>query len=515
MSLSNDRRRSYTVLWSAFLLCLFPLLLLSFFNIMSTDDLILLKSLQDRGLFPTQSYMFGWTGRYTAIFIESLLMEAGASRWYFVHTWLLLAVNWGAFYYVLVTVNTRLLTGLYSRRLLLLGAAVLLLLFFYIQAEIATSLYWFSAAIPYQLAFVLFLFLAACLIRRFLPSAIGLPVPSARPVSVPSRSRRYDLAIVLLILLIAGCNEIAAVFQIFLLLTLLAIAWRSTRSVNRSLLFFNLMAIAVGFFIVRFSGLFPFRYKILRSNAGYITVLPIIFFRAFTVFYCILKLPLFWVASLVLYLAGKKAAVDMDALLPSGTTRPRDGKKLLISGFFIISGLMLSTLSAITLVTRGPLPQRALNNLIDLTAFGLLALFFTIGAVHKPTRQTSGEDIRAKIHPLVLPALLICTLVAADPFADAWSSCFSGYFYSAAEKAREHQIRAAASSRQKTVELPPFQQSLDQEVRQVFPHGTFATVQDWLQTSPALLYFAGHTEDDCRSYGIYCGLDTVIIQKNR
>ena len=130
MSLSNDRRGSYTVLWSAFLLCLFPFLLLSFFNIMSTDDLILLKSLQDRGLFPTQGYMFGWTGRYTAIFIESLLMEAGASRWYFVHTWLLLAVNWGAFYYVLVTVNTRLLIGRYSRRVLLLGAAVLLLLFF-------------------------------------------------------------------------------------------------------------------------------------------------------------------------------------------------------------------------------------------------------------------------------------------------------------------------------------------------------------------------------------------------
>jgi hypothetical protein len=454
---------------------------------MTTDDYILYKSLQDRGLFPTQVYMFGWTGRYTAIFVESLLLEAGLPHLYFLHTWLLLAATWAALYFVLGTVNTRLLNGVYGRRLLLLGSAFLLLLFFYIQAEIATSLYWFSAAIPYQLAFILFLLLAGCLIRRFYDSSRSL-----------SNSRWYDLTIVLLIFLIAGCNEIAATFLILLLLALLGGARRLNRSVNRSLIAYLLTAIALGLSIVYFSGLFHLRYKIMRSSAGYTTVFPIILFRAFEIFYFILKLPLFWIAALTLYIAGSAHPLPPNFAL-SATTR-----KLLINGLVIVLGLTLLTLSAVTLVTRGPLPQRALNNLIDLTALGLLALIFIAGAVFKP-----------KINLPILPILLICTIVAANPFVDAWSSCFSGYFYAAAEETREQQIRVAATSHEKTVELPPFQQSLEQEVRQEFPHGTFATVGDWLQTRPPFLYFAQHSEEACRAYAVYCGLDSVNIQNSR
>jgi hypothetical protein len=450
---------------------------------MTTDDYILYKSLQDRGFVPTQVYMFGWTGRYTAIFVESLLLEAGLPHLYFLHTWLLLAATWGALYFVLSTVNTHLMNGLYSRRLLLLGSAFLMLLFFYVQAEIATSLYWFSAAIPYQLAFILFLLLAGFLIRRFYHSSRSL-----------SQSRWYDLAIVLLIFLIFGCNEIAATFLTLLLLILLAGAWRLTRS----LLFYLLIAIALGLFIVYFSGLFHLRYKIMRSGAGYTTVFPIILYRTFEIFYFILKLPLFWIAALTLYMAGSAHPLP-PIFVPSAITR-----KLLIKGLVIVLGLALLTLSAVTLVTRGPLPQRALNNLIDLTAFGLLALVFIAGAVFKP-----------KINLPILPILLISTIVAAQPFADAWSSCFGGYFYAAAEKTRERQIRMAATSHEKTVELPPFQQSLEQEVRQEFPHGTFATVGDWLQTSPPFLYFAQHSEEAGRAYAVYCGLDSIIIQNNR
>ncbi len=454
---------------------------------MTTDDYILYKSLQDRGLFPTQVYMFGWTGRYTAIFVESLLLETGLPHLYFLHTWLLLAGTWGALYFVLRTVNTRLLNGVYSRRLLLLGSAFLLLLFFYIHPQIATSLYRFSAAITYQLAFILFLLLAGCLIRRFYDSSRSR-----------SQSRWYDLAIVLLIFLISGCNEIAATFLILLLLVLLAGAWGMTRSVNRSLLFYLLIAMAPGLFIVYFSGLFHLRYKIMRSGAGYTAVFPIILYRAFEIFYFILKLPLFWIAALTLHMAGSAHP------LPPNFAPSAISKKLLIKGLVIVLGLTLLTLSAVTLVTRGPLPQRALNNLIDLTAFGLLALIFFAGAVFKPS-----------IHLPVLPILLICTIVAAQPFVDAWSSCFSGYFYAAAEKTREHRILVAATSHEKTLELPSFQQSLDQEVRHVFPHGTFTTVGDWLQTGPPFLYFAQHSEEACRAYAVYCGLDSVIIQNNR
>lgn len=494
MNLSNGRQRGNLALWGTFLFCLTPFLLAAFFNLLTTDDYILAKNLQDRGwLLTQQDYMVGWTGRYTAIFIESLLMEAGASHWPFLHTWALLAATWAAIYFLLITVNARLLDRHYARRLLALGAAVLLLVLVYVQAEIGTGLYWFSSAIPYQLAFILLLLLAAFLIR------------SNRAVSA------------LLIILIAGCNEIAATFQILLLFILLGEAWRRTRSVNRSLLFYLLIAIAAGLLIVSFSGLFHSRYKILRSNAGYITVFPIVVYRSLSVFYFIAKVPLFWIASLTLYLAGAThprpalpaaATTAAGRPTPADSARPVAARKPLLSGLLIATGLMFLTLFAIVVVTRGPLPQRALNNLIDLTTVGFLALSFVAGSLYKPKTLP-------KTHPLVLSALLICTMLAAEPVADAWASCFNGYFYSAAEKAREQQIRLAAAANQRTVELPPFQESLDQQVRRVFPHGTFATVRDWLQISPPFLYFAQHSDDACRTYAIYCGLDSVNIQKNR
>ena len=244
MTLPTGRRGNYTnLIWGVFLFCLFPFLLLSFFNIMTTDDFILYNSCRDRGFLSTQSYIYGWTGRYTATFIGSVLLEMGLPKWYFLHTWVLLGGTWSALLFVLMTVNTMVMKRLYRPGTLALGASVLLLLFLYVQAEISTGLYWFSSAITYQPAFILFLFLVGCLIRRYYT---GL--------------RRYDVLIMLLIFLIVGCNEIAAVFLTFLLLTLL-IGYYRTRSVGRILPFYLLVAIAADLLIVISSGLFTLRYK--------------------------------------------------------------------------------------------------------------------------------------------------------------------------------------------------------------------------------------------------------------
>jgi hypothetical protein len=416
----------------------------------------------------------------------------GLPKWYFLHTWLLLGGTWSAIFFVLTTVNTVVMKRLYRPGTLALGASVLLLLFLYVQPEISTGLYWFSSAITYQPAFILFLFLVGCLIRRYYT---GL--------------RRYDVLIALLILLIAGCNEIAAVFLTFLLLILL-IGYYRTQSVGRILLFYLLVAIAVDLLIVTSSGLFTTRYKEMGSSGGYISIFPIVLFRACSVFYAILKTPLFWMAAITLYLAGAK--MSYPSLLKADPATLK-GRRVFIPGLMTLSGLMVLTLAAITLTTRGPLPQRALNNLIDLTAFGLLALFFTAGILHRPDLSKTWTDALTKIHSWVLPGLFLSTMIAADALANAWSSCFTGYFYAAAERTREKQIQAAAESHQKTIVLEPFEETLQREIQQVFPHGTYETVHQWLQTKPALLYFAQDAENADRGYAKFCGIDSVNTER--
>jgi hypothetical protein len=495
MTLPTGRRGNNTILlWGVFLFCLFPFLLLSFFNVMTADDFILYISCRDRGFLSTQSYIYhGWTGRYTATFVGSILIQLGLPKWYFLHTWLLLGGTWSALFFVLTTVNTMVMKRLYRPGTLALGASVLLLLFLYVEAEISTGLYWFSAAITYQTAFILFLLLAGCLIRRYYTG-----------------SRRYDVWIVLLILLIAGCNEVAAVFLTFLLLILLIGSYSRTRSVGRTLLIYLLVAIAVDLLIVTSSGLFTTRYKEMGSNGGYISIFPIVLFRACSVFYAILKVPLFWIAAITLWLAGAKMPYSP---LMKADLAPLKGRGVFIPGLITLLGLMVLTLAAITLVTRGSLPQRALNNLIDLTAFGLLALFFTAGILHRPDLSKIGADVLAKMHPWVLPGLFLSTMIASDAFADAWSSCFTGYFYAAAERTREKQIQAAVQSHQKTIVLEPFEETLQREIQRVFPHGTFETVHQWLQTKPALLYFARDAENADRGYALFCGIDSVNTER--
>jgi len=493
MTLPTSRRGNY-ILWGTFVLCLLPFLLLSFVNLMTTDDYLYYKSCQERGVFQTGLLFFNrWSGRYTAAFMSAIFMGLGLPKYYFLHTWLMLTGTYSALFFLLSTVNTLILKQQYNRRLVAIAAAVLLLLVVYVQADIAGGFYWFSAAITYQLALILFLLLAGSLILRF-------HVPSG------ASGFGYDAVVCPLILLLAGCNEIMAVYQTAMLAMLLVGHYLHTRSIDRRWLAYLVTAIAADLFIVTCSGLFTFRYKSMSPSSGYINIFPIIFFRTFSVYYFILKVPLFWIAAFILYLAGGKAAASSGMTSALAAFKER---RIFLPGFLLVSGLMILALTAIIVVTRGPLPERALNNLIDLTALGLLALVFVVGAAQDPRKGAAWSDMLTAIHARVLVVLLVSTMIAADAFVDGCSSCFTGYFYAAAQKTREKQIWAAAQSHQKTIVLEPFEESLQREVQRIFPHGTFETVHQWLQTKPALLYFAQDTENADRGYALFCGIDSV------
>ena len=159
--------KSY-ILWICVLLCLTPFVVLSFFNFMAYDDYLLWGVYRDHRFFEAQKMIYlHWEGRFTANFICGLFEVLGIVRHYYFLVFLIFGLfTCAALWLLLRIVNTDLLGRAFSPPMLLLAALVLFIMDMYVMAEIATGVYWFSAAAVYQTAFILFLLLAACLVRR-------------------------------------------------------------------------------------------------------------------------------------------------------------------------------------------------------------------------------------------------------------------------------------------------------------------------------------------------------------
>ena len=514
---------------------------------MSGDDYMLALYYRDHGFFGTQQVVYThWTGRYTATFIGALFMKFGwPQRYYFLHPLLLFLCTWGALFSLLSTVNRYLLRRLFTRAGMALASGVLLMVTIYVQAETATGFYWFSSAVTYQPAFIFFLLLTAALIRRFRPGGAFDPSGNPRAIS-DSRPRRHwrgDAVILLLILLIIGCNEIAAVFLIFFLLLLITGHYYYRRSVPVSLVVYAGMSIVMGAIILLTSGLLSVRYSYMNPNTPAAAVLPMILFRGAAVFYYILKVPLFWIGCSVLYLIGRRAAASLPGSPflsfpgPPPSDRPTaaaspssQGRKILIPCLVAIPVLVLLTLTAILMVSKGALPDRALNNLSDLAAVLLLGLAFIAGLSSSapsvpPSDRWRPPDLGARqisvppisagspvLSPTALLVVVVVGLMASDSFPEAWRNDLSGYFYHSVEAGRIQKMEEARVNRQKTIVLPPYDEALQAEIHRVFPHGTFKTMMLLLKERPSFLFRGKDPDliDPMRRY--YYNLDSVTVK---
>jgi hypothetical protein len=499
------------ILWATLFLCLLPFVIVSFFNFMSGDDYTLHANYHQHGFWTTQRIIYTqWTGRFTATFLGTLLMKFGwADHYYFLHTLLLFAGSWAAIFFLLSTANRRWLSKTFATASLALASSILLMIAVYVQPEIATGFYWFSAAVTYQTAFILFLLLAGFLIRRFSRSGIR-------------RQWQNDAAIILLIILISGCNEVAAVALAFFLLTLIFAAYYYKRTVPAILLVYGAASLLTGMVILLTSGILSVRYGFMNSDTSVVAILPVIFFRGASVFYYILRVPLFWIGGFLLYMTGKRVAQNpgIGPLLIAWKKR-----KFLVPGLLLTPALILLTLTAVLLVSKGSLPDRALNNLVDLGAFCLLAYFFVAGAVQPaepPALPPAGNPLLksapvssppAMGSPAVFAWALVLGLVANTPFADAWKSVFSGYFYHSINQDRRQKMEKARAANQKTVNLESYEQGLSEKIHRVFPHGIFATVNTMLKEQPTLLFMENGSDTPDHGWLDYYHLDSVHISR--
>ena len=480
--------KSY-ILWICVLLCLTPFVVLSFFNFMAYDDYLLWGVYRDHSFFEAQKMIYlRWEGRFTANFICGLFEVLGIVRHYYFLVFLVFGFcTYISLWVLLRVVNNSLLGRAFPSTVLPLAAMVLFLLDLYVMAEIATGVYWFSSAAVYQSAFILFLLLGACLVQRLVHGG-GL----------------YDIGVIVLSVLICGCNEIAAIALASGFLLLIVGCKYLRRPIPRMLLLYLGVVLLTGILVAMTSGVLSFRTTVMKGQTGYAGVALILLMRMVSVFYYILKEPLFWSCIAVCYMLG----VRMSGVLPLSFLK---GRRIFLPGLTGIVLLVFLTLAPVLVVTHGSLPERAINNLTALTAFYLLALVFLAGAVRPDL--FAGMTGNRSVSRLLL-VLLCSALLASYNYKEAWKNVMTGYFYHAIQVDRDAVLSSARAAHQRQAEIRPYSAALSDKVRDLFPHGAPVTVQRWLQERPTYLYFDNEAEEPPRAYLLnYYQLDTVIVRQ--
>jgi hypothetical protein len=483
--------------WLLILIGLLPFVILAFLNSMALDDYTAYQLFRTDSFFGVQRFLYHhWTGRYTVTFLLACFIWLDLpARCPSLPTLLYFAATWGAVYYLLSTVYMLLRQGhVMARGVRILPAATFLfILFLYVQADIATGFYWFSAMLVYQTAFILFLLLAASLIRRLV---------------APDNPSPRDLVLFLLTLLIVGCNELMAVFLPLFFASLILACRFFDRPAPRWLWVCMAMAVGMGVLIFFTSGVMTYRHKLMNAHTGYLTVLPIVAFQTAAVLFYIFKEPLFWLAVVSLSVLGSRISENWPA--PSALA-PFRRKNIFLPGLLTLLLLIGLSLTAFLIGSRGSIPPRTLNNLCDITTCCLLGLCFLAGVNQGARRPFAATPRPSRAIQL---AILVAVVLSSVNYLSAWKSVVSGYFYHAVMADRDRQLRAAQTEHRHSVVLVSYDTALQEKINQVFPHGIFETVHDIMLQKPPLLFYYDGAQTGEPSYAHFYGLDSIILRQN-
>jgi hypothetical protein len=489
---------SRSVFWLLILVGLLPFVIVAFFNSMALDDYLFYFLYQTKGFFTVQADLYhGWAGRYTSAFIIGCFVRLDLpGRYPWLPPLFYFAATWGAFCYLCFSLCRGIVN--ISRMRLLQAATLLFLLSVYVQADIATGFYWFSSVVVYQTAFILFLLFAARLIRRLAPTPA---------FSVSGR----ELILLVLVLLIVGCNEMIAVFLPLFLLSLALACRFYGRPVPLFLWLCLATAIAAGMLIMFTSGVLSVRRPLLNAGTGYWHVLPVIGFQTIAVLYYIFKEPFFWLTALALFGLGIRLSPTPEGASASlGLLTPFQRKNIFLPGLLTVLVLLVLSLTAFLIASHGSIPPRVLNNLSDIMSCCMLAICFLAG-INK--RNVSVPALFQKLSPGLGLGVLVAVTLSSTNYLEAWKTVFSGYFYHAVLTDRDRQLNAVKLEHQHTAIVLAYDAALQEKINTVFPHGVFKTVQTLLQEKPALLYFFDGAGSGDRGYAHFYGLDSIILRQ--
>jgi hypothetical protein len=370
-------------------------------------------------------------------------------------------------------------------------SCILFILLLYVQADIATGFYWFSSAIVYQSSMILFLLIMAMLLKRF-----------ARAGTAPG----HDALLLLLILLIEGCNEMSAVLLPFLLAAVIGGYGYIHRRIPAHLWLYLGMAILTGLILALTSGVLRVRSAMMNTHSSYLTIVAATGYQFVYVLFSVFKEPLFWLSGIAAYLAGERlSGYGKD----TGWLAAFQERPLFLKGVIVLCLLIGLSLATILIGSRGSLPPRALNNLTGLFAIGLLILSVLAG-IRKGGRRPVGEGLKPA--PTALSVMIVLLLLASTSYRDAWKTVLSGYFRHAVLQDRARQLSHAGERHQRVVTVRSYPEAIEDKIREKFPLGLPETLHSQILEKPPLMYpYDGTAAQNLKVYCQYYGIDSIIV----
>ncbi|HVU55640.1 MAG TPA: DUF6056 family protein [Puia sp.] len=500
MALSPPAKRSFLI-WICLLLCLLPFVILSFLNFIAYDDYEAVDNFSRHGFFGAQQLVYAnWEGRFTATFLCGIFVKLGILTHYYFLVFLLFALfTWGAIFFFIQSVNARCLHGAFSRRAVVQASLILFVLDIYVMVEMSSGIYWFSPAAVYQTGFILFLLLSGCLVRR-------LSVGPGSGGTLPGRWSAGDAVIILLCILVGGCNEVTSIALACFFLFLIGIYRRYGIPVPFSLFLYLGTILLTGAIIMLTSGILTQRLVFIHGHAGYGGILAILLFRAASIFYYVLKEPLFWACAGACFVLGMQVAA-MPAL--STFVSALRSRRFFIPGIAMVVLLVLLAIAPILIVTHGSIPERALNDMTSLAAFGLLAMIFLLG-LRDPFLARIVLPMK-NLSTLIVVGI-VCGLLASYNYKEAWKNVITGYFYHAIQIDRRKILETAHSRHERVAVVTPYAMALEEKLREIFPHGAPATLKYWLEDRPTLISFDNEAEDPRNFLLPHYQLDSILVR---
>lgn len=491
-------RRLLGLFWGGAALCLLPFVLLAFLNDMAADDFVYFMLFRKMGFFGGQSWVYhNWAGRFTTSFLNAGFTATGLLKhYYWLPCLLIFAGTWGAIFFWVKTFYSLLpdkpVASVPSRLAAVSVVGFILLL--YVQADIATGFYWFSSAIVYQSSMILFLLMTAVLARRLV---------------LAGRAPGQDALLLLLIVLIAGCNEMSAIFLVFFLAAVVFGHGRIRRRVPANLWLCLCTAILAALLLGLTSGVFRYRSGMMNSHNSYSAVLAAIGFQFVYTVFSVFKEPLLWLSGMGAFLFGYRLAREGKAVGWLALFRERN---IFLSGLILLLSLIVLSLATVMTGSRGSLPPRALNNLTGLLTIGLL-LLSALAGVRSGGRLPAGEGLRPS--PVVLTLMLLLALLASTNYRDAWKSILSGYFRHAVFQDLDRQLTDAGERHQRIVTVLSYQEAIENKIRQRFPQGVPETLRSLILEKPPLMYpYDGTDPQNQKGTCLYYGIDSIIVGRH-
>ncbi len=492
------KTKASILFWIIASISILPFVLLAFFCHPGGEDYLLDTAYQHDSFWRVQLDQYnGWSGRFFTNLIKGLFIKAGVvTHSYYLPPLLLLGFTAIAAYYLLKMVNRFILNNSLSTNKTLQVGFVFLMLNIYPLANISENYYWFSASIIYQIPLVLFYLLVAFLIKRFLGNG--------------KNKLLENTWIIGLLILLTGCNETFASIIITIMFFIFLFCYQNKLHERKICLLYFLIAFSAGLLVFITSGILN-RQKHMNINTSYFTVLPIIGFRIYMVFFNLFKEPLVWVSAAFCFVAGSANRFRFKNNLPrmQQLWKPVG----LFKSFLLLLLLLVCILTPILMVSKGAYPDRALNNVIMVAVLYVLVWAFCAGhvldpeSVNKITHQITGKN---------RVVLVGAALLLSVGFMDAWKTVFSGYFYQKVMAERDYRLQTAKIKNEKTVVIIPYNQALKQQIDKIFPAGSFISLKTMLEKPPVSIPFYNEAEDSGNlNIQTYYGLHRIIIQTDK